>query len=278
MPNPVAAAGLAFALTLTDGGRALTTDRFVLRTPGLPGAVVLELEDPDLYGSTFATPVRIKNDTPAELLGVSVEVVSVTETRKGTEGKEEGRVHAGGEGQPPAWDSIPKDAETSAQLLRAGPVSFGDETLYVIVLGRVHGVAALGGFSLEEAPSPDALEVDAGGTLYVHDAGGKVVRTDGEGKRPVATGKMPVVARKPSTACAALGDRFRFCREGPDGSLWTADAKDLTRREPDGKARSFPTGGDGAPTAIAFGREGRVYVATAGAEGRRGSVRVFRPF
>src|SRR5205085_13457 len=81
VPAPaVAAAGLAFALTLTDGGHSITSDRFALRAPGIPGAIVLELQNPDIYGSTFAAPMRVRNETEADLLAVSAEIVSLTET------------------------------------------------------------------------------------------------------------------------------------------------------------------------------------------------------
>ena len=42
--SSVAAAGLAFAIALAEGGRSVPIDRFTLKVPGVKGALVLSLE------------------------------------------------------------------------------------------------------------------------------------------------------------------------------------------------------------------------------------------
>ncbi|HEV8268379.1 MAG TPA: hypothetical protein VGR00_09110 [Thermoanaerobaculia bacterium] len=276
--SSAAAAGLAFALTLTDGGRSITSTRFALRAPGLPGSIVLEVQNPDLYGSTFAAPLRVMNETEGDLLAVSAEIVSVTETKVDAEKKETQKEFPGGEGQPPAWDVVKKGEASSRQQLRAGPVVFTEETKLVLLFGRVHGVALLGGFQLDEAPHPDALEADKGGNVWVRDAAGTILRTDADARSLAKVKTMPVRNEKPSGACAALGSKARLCREMPDGTLISASKSELTVTDPDGRSRSFSAGDDGPPVAIAFGKEGRVLVATAGEGARKGSVRIYRPF
>lgn len=269
MPNAAAAAGLAFVLTLAGGGRELTSDRFVLRAPGMPGSFTLFLEDPDVYGSTFASPVRIENRTEGDLLAVSVHVVSVTESRASGP-----REHAGGEGQPPAWERVGKGSDSSAQLLRAGPVDFSPETHLVMIRGSVRGVAELHAFELEEAPSPVEVLARPDGALFVRDSSGTVVRTDEHGQHPALQKSMPAGKARPSKVCAG----GPLCRELEDGTVVTAARGEVTVRDPDGRSRAFTAGGAGEITALATGPEGRLYVATAGDGARRGGVRVFRLF
>jgi hypothetical protein len=279
VPAPsAAAAGLAFALSLVDGGRTLTSDQFTLRAPGIPGVIVVELQNPDLYGSTFAAPVRVRNETEADLLAVSAEIVSVTETKVDAERKETQKELPSGEGKPPAWDVVKKGESSSRQQLRAGPVAFTEETRLILLFGRVHGVALLGGFQLDEAPHPDALEADKAGNVWVRDATGTILKTDADARYLAKVKSMPARTEKPSGACAALGSKARLCREMPDGTLISASKSELTVTDPDGRSRSLSAGDDGPPVAIAFGKDGRVLVATAGEGARKGSVRIYRPF
>ena len=279
VPAPAAAAaGLAFALTLTDGGRSITSDRFALRAPGIPGTIVLELQNPDVYGSTFAAPMRVRNETEADLLAVSAEIVSLTETKVDAEKKETQKELPGGEGPPPAWDLVKKGEASTPQQLRAGPVAFTEETKLVLLFGRVHGVALLGGFQLDEAPHPETLVADKGGNVWVKDASGTILKTDAEARALVKVKNLPRENEKPSGACKALGAKASLCREASDGTLISSYKNELTVTDPDGKSRSFSAGDDGPPVAIAFGKEGRVLVATAGEGARKGSVRIYRPF
>ena len=52
--SPVAAAGLAFALTLSDGGRSMSGERFTLKVPGAKGPLFLVLEGPDFVGGALS--------------------------------------------------------------------------------------------------------------------------------------------------------------------------------------------------------------------------------
>ena len=107
---------------------------------------------------------------------------------------------------------------------------------------------------------------------------GTILKTDAEARALVKVKNLPRENEKPSGACKALGAKASLCREASDGTLISSYKNELTVTDPDGKSRSFSAGDDGPPVAIAFGKEGRVLVATAGEGARKGSVRIYRPF
>ena len=278
--SPPAPSGLAFAVTLSQGGRSVSSDRFSLRVPGAKGTLVLTFEGIDLVGGTFASPVRLRNDTDADLLAVRVDLVSATETIRVSDAKGDvTRILPASAGPPPSWDSLPKGAESSGQIFRVGPVGFAPETDLLIVLGAVSGVAPAGSFEVEGAKNPAGLESDAAGSLYVIDATGKVFRTGGDGKKAAEVRNPLPPHAEPGEACAHHRAAGHSCRVAADGAAWAIEGRDISQFGADGRrVRSFRPGGEGPPVALAFGKDGRLYVATAGEEGRSGSIRVFRPF
>lgn len=279
--SPVAAAGLAFALTLSDGGQSVSSERFTLKVPGAKGPLVLVLEGPDFVGGSFVAPVRLKNDSDADLHAVALGLEAATETLRGEKGMSgASRSIPAAAISPPAWDVIPKGTEAPAQLLRVSPVGFGAETLLVILLGSVHGIASAGAFEVEGAKRPTAVDVDTGGSLYVTDISGRLVRCglDGKGAAEVK-GKPASKPDAPGGPCARSRSQGLACRETPAGGAWAIEGREVSELGTDGRRlRSFRPGGEGLPVALALGADGRLYVATAGEEGRSGSVRVFRPF
>src|SRR5512141_2901700 len=157
----LAAAGLAFAIALADGGKSVPIDRFTLKVPGVKGALVLSLEGVDLIGGTFVTPVRLANETDFDVLSPRIDLVSVTETRR-EGGREATRPIDASAGAPPAWDQLRRKTDVAGQLCRASPVAFSPETSLVVILGAVSGVAAVGSFEVEGARNPARLAVDSG--------------------------------------------------------------------------------------------------------------------
>jgi hypothetical protein len=278
--SPVAAAGLAFALTLSDGGRSISGERFTLKVPGAKGPLVLVLEGPDFVGGSFVAPVRLKNDSDADLQAVTLGLEAATETLRGEKDMPgASRSIPAAAVSPPTWDVIPKGTEAPAQLFRVAPVGFGAETLLVILLGSVHGIASAGAFEVEGAKRPTAVDVDPGG-LFVTDASGRVVRCGLDGRGAVEVKARP--APKPDAPggpCAGSRSQGLVCREAPGGGAWAIEGLEVSELDAQGsRVRSFRPGGEGAPVALALGADGRFYVATAGEEGRSGSVRAFRPF
>lgn len=278
--SSVAAAGLAFAVTLSDGGRSLSSERFTLKVPGANGPLVLVLEGPDFVGGSFVAPVRLKNDSDADLHAVTLGLEAATETLRAEKGMPgASRSIPAAAVSPPAWDAIPKGTEASAQLFRVSPVGFGSETLLVILLGSVHGIASAGAFEVEGARRPTAVDVDSGGSLYVTDASGRIVRCGLDGRGAVEVkGRPASKPEAPGGPCARSRSQGLVCREAPGGA-WAIEGREVSELGADGgRLRSFRPGGEGPPVALALGADGRLYVATAGEEGRSGSVRVFRPF
>ena len=152
----------------------------------------------------------------------------------------------------------------------------------MIVLGAVSGVALTGAFEIEGAKYPRSLETDASGAVFVTDDSGRIFRTGPAGEKPAELkGPPPTPARREpaENACARFRAAGHPCRVASDGIAWVIESREVAAYAADGsKLRSFRPGGEGAPVALAFGKEGRLYVATAGEEGRSGSIRVFRPF
>ncbi len=274
----VAAAGLAFAIALLEGGKSVPIDRFTLKVPGAKGTLVLSLEGVDLIGGSFVAPVRLTNETDFDILSPRIELVSVTETRR-EGGREATRPIEASAGAPPAWDQLEKKSDAAGQLFRVSPVAFSPETSLIVILGAVSGVAAAGSFEVEGARNPAKLDVDSG-SLFVTDGSGRIVRCALDGRGAVEMKGRP--AQKPDPAegpCARARGRVVVCHAAPDGSAWAIEGREVTQLDVEGRrVRSFRPGGEGPPAALAFGPDGRLFVATAGEEGRSGSVRVFRPF
>jgi len=279
--SPVAVAGLAFALTLSDGGRSVSSERFTLKVPGAKGPLVLVLEGPDFVGGSFVAPVRLKNDSDADLHVVTLGLEAATETLRGEKDMPgASRSIPAAAVSPPIWDAIPKGTEAPAQLFTVAPVGFAPETLLVILLGTVHGIASAGAFELEGAKRPTGVDIDLGGSLYVTDISGRIVRCGLDGKGAVEVKARPAPKPEaPRESCVRARSQGLVCRETPLGGAWAIEGREITELGTDGRRlRSFRPGGEGPPSALALGADGRVYVATAGEEGRSGSVRVFRPF
>lgn len=279
--SSMAAAGLAFALTLSDGGRSMSGERFTLKVPGAKGPLVLVLEGPDFAGGSFVSPVRLKNDSDADLHAMTLGLDAATETLRGEKDMPgASRAIPAAAVSPPAWDAIPKGTEAPAQLFRVSPVGFAPETLLVILLGSVHGIASAGAFEVEGAKRPTGVDVDSGGSLYVTDTSGRIVRCGLDGRGAVEVNARP--ASKPEAQggpCARARSQGLVCREAPGGGAWAIEGREVSELDAQGsRVRSFRPGGEGPPVALALGANGRLYVATAGEEGRSGSVRVFRPF
>lgn len=276
--SSVAAAGLAFAIALADGGKSVPIDRFTLKVPSVKGTLILSFEGVDLIGGSFVAPVRLANETDFDVLSPKIDLVSVTETRREGE-RDVTRTLEASAASPPAWELLRKKTNVAGQLFRASPVAFSPETSLIVILGAVSGVAAVGSFEVEGARSPARLDVDSG-SIFVTDASGRVVRCALDGRGAAEVKQRP--AQKPEPAggpCARARPQAVACRAAPDGSAWAIEGRELAQFDAEGRrVRSLRPGGEGRPVALAFGPDGRLYVATAGEEGRSGSVLVFRPF
>jgi hypothetical protein len=276
--SSVAAAGLAFAIALADGGKSVPIDRFTLKVPGAKGALVLSLEGVDLVGGSFVAPVRLANETDFDVLSPRIDLVSVSETRRET-GRDSTRAIDASAASPPAWDRLRKKTDVAGQLFRVSPVAFSPETSLVVILGAVSGALAVGSFEVEGARNPTRLDVDST-SLFVTDASGRIVRCALDGRGAAEVKQRPAQKTDPAAGpCARARVQALVCRAAPDGSAWAIEGSEVTQLDAEGRrVRSFPPGGEGPPIALSFGADGRLFVATAGEEGRSGSVRVFRPF
>ncbi len=276
--SSVAAAGLAFAIALADGGKSVPIDRFTLKVPGVKGALVLSLEGVDLIGGAVVAPVRLANETDFDVLSPRIDLVSVTETRR-EGGRDVARALDAAAPLPPAWDLLRKRTDAAGQLFRASPVGFSPDTSLVVILGAVSGALAVGSFEVEGARNPARLDIDSG-SLFVTDASGRIVRCALDGRGAAEVKQRPPQRSDPAGGpCARARVQALVCRTAPDGGAWAIEGREVTQLDAEGgRVRSFPPGGEGPPVALALGPDGRLYVATAGEGGSSGSVRIFRPF
>ncbi|MCM3876753.1 MAG: hypothetical protein NEA02_10075 [Thermoanaerobaculia bacterium] len=242
-PAPVTK-GLTFALSFDGSGRAVNLGPYRLKVPGTRGFVKVSFDSAALTGGMLDAPIRVKNDSGADLLAVRVDLASVTESVRPAETTGAPAFTRPQNVAPPpplAWDRIASGAETPADLFRGGPLTFSSETEVVVVLGVVSGLAA-------EAADP---------------------------KRDVLT---------PATKTSACPGQPRGCRIDADRNVWRLEPAaegrpgGLSERGPDGGVvRSLRFEGGAKPVDLALAPDGRLLVFLDDGS-RDGAVRAFRPF
>lgn len=139
-PAPVTK-GLTFALSFDGNGRAVTLGPYGLKVPGTRGAVKVSFDSAALIGGMLDAPIRLKNESGAELLAVRIDLAGVTESVRPAGAPAFTRPQNVAPLPPLAWDRIASGAETPADLFRGGPLTFSPETEVVVVLGVVSGLA-----------------------------------------------------------------------------------------------------------------------------------------
>lgn len=270
-----ASSGLAFAITLTDGGRSISNDRFSLRVPGVKGAIAVEIEGWSLAGGRFSAPLLLENRTDADLYALRVDYVSTSSTKSPSAGGAPG-VDRRGLAAPLTWDSLAHGARSTSLPFVAPDVVFADGATLVTLLGAVSGVASIGPIAVEGEAARDAihLELDASGTLVLSDAAGKIVRI-GPGGRGSARGAPSLPAPSACASRAAAG--ARACRAAPDdpGRVWVlaSDGEELSELDAAGSVVRLLRLPGGPILDLAPGKEGRIYLLRRG-----GTIGVLRSF
>src|SRR5450432_2205477 len=176
------ATGLAFALTVTDGGRSISADRILVRIPDTRGVLAIRIDGYDLTGGTFSAPIRLQNDTDADLYGLRLDLVSATISDGKTAGGASPAESLPAAADPLGWDKLPKGTASASLGFRASPVPLPADSGQAILLGVVTGVATVGSFAVEGAATATSIDADAAGDLFVTDATGKVFRMNAEGR------------------------------------------------------------------------------------------------
>jgi hypothetical protein len=266
--------GLAFAVTLTDGGRSISSDRVSLKIPDTSpkGNLVVRLEGWNVTGGVFSAPLMLENGTGAELFALRVDYVSSTESSAKAAGAA-GRTSAAAAGvaAPLTWPRLAK-GETSTPLeFRASPIVFSPETTLVVVMGTVSGVAIIGGFTVEGAADANRIDVDPSGDVFLSDATGRTLRAGSDGANPrevrnIAALRRPKPAGGPCAslrAAAAANSAELLCGESPDQTFWTVRGEEVSILDTAGATlRSFRLEGTGSAPIVdlAFGKTGRVYL------------------
>jgi hypothetical protein len=270
--------GLAFALTLTNGGRNISSDHVSLRIPdpGVKGRIVVAIDGWDFSGGAFSAPLRLENETDAELLGLRVDYDSSTETSSKNAGGGGGRTSEG-YAAPLTWAALGKKETSTTLPFRSAPVTFSPETNLVVIMGRVSGVAVLGTFKVEGATDATRIDLDPSGDVLLTNAAGKTVRAaaDGTSPREVRVDVSRLPSKSPSARAPCIEPRRAglVCAEGPETTLWTARDDEVTIQDAGGAPlRSFRLGG--APVLdFVFSKTGRAYLLR-----RDGGVTVARSF
>lgn len=254
--------GLAFALTLTDGGRSISSDRVSLKIPDTKGQLAVRIDGFDLAGGAFSAPLRLENGTDAELYALRVDYASATESSAASAGT--GRTSPG-VAAPLTWPKLGKGETSTTLEFRASPVVFSKETTLVTVLGTVSGVAIVGDFRFGGAGGADGaatIEVDPSGDLVVTDSAGKTLRSGPDGSAPREIRNIAAIKRpKPvAAACAPHRAAGLVCAEGPEKTVWTVRDDEVSILDASGATlRSFRLGG--APVVdLAFSKTGRAYL------------------
>jgi hypothetical protein len=233
-----------------------------------------------MVGDGLEAPAILKNETDFDLYAVRLDFVSATETGRTEPGAAGPSRPIAASATPLSWIEIRKGTESDPQRFRASPIVFAPQTGLITVIGVVSGVARVLTFEIEGVARPSAIEVEAAGTLLVTDASGKVFRAAPDGKNPREVRNLSPPNPAPKGGpCERYAHGGHVCRVGPDGTAWVLEGRDVSAFDPDGlRIRSFAAG-TGTPTALAFGREGLLYVATYDeAYPRPGRVTVFRLF
>lgn len=277
-PAPVKS-GLAFGVTLGEGGQSVSGSTFTLRVPGAKGGLLLYLDGVGLSGDGLEASAHLVNRTGFDLYALRLDLVEASETIHADAGRSSvSRQLPAAAVSSPAWNTLPPGKESDPQRFRAAPIGFGSETALLHVIGAVSGVALVAAFEVEGLKQLASIEVDAGGFVFLTDADGRVFRTGPDGRGASAVRGAPARGVLPRGPCSRHLSAGRVCREGPDGSAWTLEGRDVSLFDAQGlRLRSFPAGGSGPPVALALGKDGLVYVVLGG-QPRPGSVRVFRLF
>lgn len=141
-PAPVSR-GLTFALSFDARGRAVTRGPFALRVPGAKGPLKVVFDSVALSGGMLDAPIRLLNESGADLFAVRIDLAGVTESVKPQGQPAFSRDQNVAPPPPLAFDAIRSGAESPGDLFRGGPLSFSEDTEVVVVLGVVSGVAAV---------------------------------------------------------------------------------------------------------------------------------------
>lgn len=233
--------GLTFALSFDGNGRAVTVGPYALKVPGTKGAVKVSFDSAALTGGMLDAPIRLTNESGADLLAVRVNLAGVTESVRPAGAPAFTRPQDVAPPPPLAWDRIASGAETPAGLFRGGPLTFSPETEGVVVLGVVSGLAA--------EPVDRSRDVITPAT--------KASACPGQprGCRVDADGNVWRLEQ------AAVGRRGGLSEHGPEG----------------GFVRSLRFEEGAKPVDLGLAQDGRLLVLFEDGS-KEGSVRVFRPF
>lgn len=276
-PAPVKS-GLAFGITLGEGGQSVSGSTFTLRVPGAKGGLLLYLDGVGLAGDGLEASAHLTNRTGFDVFALRLDLLEASETSRADAGRSSvSRALPAAAVSSPAWSTLPSGKESDPQRFRVAPIGFGSDTALVHVIGVVSGVALVAAFEVEGLKQLASIEVDRAGFVFLTDTSGKVFRTGSDGSGAVAVRTAPAATMLPGGPCDRHLKAGRICRESSDGTAWTLEGGEVSLFDAQGlRVRSFPAGGAEPPVALALGKDGLVYVAIGGQ--RPGNVRVFRVF
>ncbi len=185
-PAPVSR-GLTFALSFDARGRAITRGPFALRVPGTKNSLKVVFDSVALSGGMLDAPIRLLNESGADLFALRIDLAGVTESVKPQGQAAFSRDQDVAPPPPLAFDAIRSGAETPGGLFRGGPLSFSEDTEVVVVLGVVSGVAAVPSNPKVDVrtPSTKASACPGAAPACRVDAEGNVWRVEpAEGEKP----------------------------------------------------------------------------------------------
>ncbi|MBI2301345.1 MAG: hypothetical protein HYU66_20750 [Armatimonadetes bacterium] len=221
-----ATGGVAFAVTLTDGGSAVSDDAAALASPAFPQPLHVRL-DSLAYGAGHLTGrARFSNDSGAILEGLRLDLDSAQEEYrdKDDKGQEVLRTRL----QPARWDSphlfgdLPRGAPADTLVFDVGGLGFVAATAKVAVTFRLSGLAYERGVDVPGA-AVQQLDVDSTGRLYVGDTVGNCLwRGPPEGPFTKLAGLLDqcvgmAVDRKSGMGYATVTSNRLFQRFDADG-------------------------------------------------------------
>ena len=175
--------GLAFSVTITDGGKTISAGKIDLSIPNASGPLALSLEELKFQGGKLTARAVIKNNCGTSAQGLRLDVIGAIETYKAAEaaGALKTRPQDARLASPLSFGDLEPN-EKSDPIAFETAISFKPETTQVVVNGVVSGLRYVGAFNIDGLLGGYGAEFDSQGRLYVGDlVGQRVVRASADG-------------------------------------------------------------------------------------------------
>ena len=307
MPEGKAAAsvsgGLSFAVTLSDGGKTISSGAFDLKVRGTDGTIHVSLDSLALSGGVLSGKASVSDVGRTPLEGLRVDLAGVVESYKAKDAQGKEIVLARGQAasipSPLHFGDLKPGEDAGPLSLAVSGIRFLPETTAVTVRCVVTGLAYTGMVEAKGVRYGGEIATDAKGRIYLGDTvANGVQRMNADGSEVTLAAKLPdqcqhvavdLKSGEIAAICGNHGKVFRFTPGGEDkdaldesvgfegyggtirydakGSLWTL-LDGVSRFGSDRKSNlRIPKAGDydlDSSTRFDVGADGTVFALTSG--------------